>query len=275
MKIGILASKQDAAGMNIADKLIRHFGFTQGDDEFHGYPVYGKEEAGNAFRLVIMEESLLEADFVDELEAELLVFASRHTSQSGKSTLSVHPIGNFGEAKYGGQAGKVVQSAPGIMRNYYVYLRQQAEQRQLDFSVSMEVTHHGPLVRKPSVFVESGSHEPQWKDPTAGALIAETIVHRTREDGTGKVALGIGGNHYCAIFNKLMNKHPYAFSHVIPQYALPDLDEELLRQVMAASTHKVEEIVVDEKGLGKEKRRIMQLAGETGIPVQKAREIGI
>jgi len=273
MKIGILVSKTDHAGMNIADKLKTNYEFVGSEEEFRGDKVYVKQQGGDEFKLVIFNESQLYADFVNDFDAELLVFASRHSSKSGTSTLTAHPIGNFGRAELGGKDKELVKSNAHILRNYYLNLKKEAEERKMDYKIGMEVTHHGPYLEKPAAYIEVGSSIEQWKDNEAADVIAKTILLQSKTVGNSKIAIGIGGNHYCAIFNKVIDKHNYAFSHIVPQYALLDLDKEMLQKTIEASVFPVEEIVVDKKGLGKEKPRIMELLNDTGLQVQEARKI--
>src|SRR2546425_7132420 len=65
--------------------------------------------------LVTIPDLHLYHDHVDrEAEAalgekpEVVVFLSKHRSESGTPSLTVHPIGNFGAADYGGRPGTLV-----------------------------------------------------------------------------------------------------------------------------------------------------------------------
>ena len=44
-----------------------------------------------------------------------VIFLSMHKSESGRKSLTVHPIGNFGGADYGGKKGALVPSMPGMI----------------------------------------------------------------------------------------------------------------------------------------------------------------
>ena len=53
--------------------------------------------------ITLNEESVKAQNFLNKFpHANLIVFISRHSSQSGKPTLSVHTPGNFGNAELGG-----------------------------------------------------------------------------------------------------------------------------------------------------------------------------
>ena len=54
---------------------------------------------------------------------------------------------------------------------------------------------------------------------------------------------------------------------VATKYDLTLIDEDTLKQMIAKSIEKVTHIIVDWKGLGKEKKRIMQLITNTGLDI--------
>ena len=81
--------------------------------------------------------------------------------------------------------------------------------------------------------------------------------------------LGIGGTHYPEKFNKLIIESDYAFGPIIPKHGLGFLDAKLLSQILAKSTQKVEGAVVDWKGLGDQKRRVVKLLEDFGLEIIK------
>jgi D-aminoacyl-tRNA deacylase len=56
---------------------------------------------------------------------------------------------------------------------------------------------------------------------------------------------------------------------VAARHNLKSIDEKMLHQMIIKSVEKVTHIVVDWKGLGKEKNRIMRLVENTGLDVLK------
>ncbi|KAG0499031.1 hypothetical protein HPP92_003722 [Vanilla planifolia] len=73
--------------------------------------------------------------------------------------------------------------------------------------VTLEATHHGPVVSTPTLFLEIGSTEEYWGRQDAAQVIALLLWHGLgleggisvgRWDGSNcsKVLLGIGGGHY-------------------------------------------------------------------------------
>jgi D-aminoacyl-tRNA deacylase len=56
---------------------------------------------------------------------------------------------------------------------------------------------------------------------------------------------------------------------VAARHNLESIDEKMLHQMIVKSVEKVTHIIVDWKGLGKEKNRIMRLIENTGLNVLK------
>ncbi len=264
--IAIIVSKQDIAGLNIYQKLLKEFGFNATSKEFDNEKVFELEHKGNHFELYLIKELQIYCNYVDKINADCFVFASRHSSTAGKPSLTVHPIGNWGKAELGGKDNELVPAQPALMKAYLNELQKQREKRALkEFDVCYEVTHHGPLLSKPAVFIELGSSERQWKHKEAAIAIAETIIEHT-EFPKCKTAFGIGGPHYSQQFTKIALKTEYALSHMCPKYALSMLNTEMIEKAVNASPEKAEEILVQSKGLGPEKERIIALLRKRDIP---------
>ncbi len=267
----IIVSKEDKAGMNIASFLTEGNGFRETDKEFKGNKILSNK----GFDLVFIDDYQLYADYLSELETDFLIFASKHKSESRKPTLTVHSLGNWGKADFGGKDKTLVQAVPRAAANYLRELQAQKEKLNLDYEVALECTHHGPYLEKPAVFIELGSSEEQWKDKKAAKAIAETILSQTLKPNSDTVAIGLGGGHYCPEFTKLVLRKPYCFSHICPLYALPCLDKPLLKQALEKGPEKVDEIVLDYKGLGRapQKQKILELAEATSLPLKRVRKI--
>jgi D-tyrosyl-tRNA(Tyr) deacylase len=67
-------------------------------------------------------------------------------------------------------------------------------------------------------------------------------------------------------FMKLIDK--YAFGHVCPKHQLVNLDESMIRQVLEKNS--VDDVILDWKGLGPEKNRIVTLLKEMKIEFKRA-----
>jgi D-aminoacyl-tRNA deacylase len=219
----LVASTEDVAGINIRDRLLEAAEWIE-DCEFAGYPV---RKRGDVL-LATMDKMHLKADEIDlefkdstGYEADEVIFLSRHRAASGTPTLTVHPIGNYGKAEHGGRDGTLAPCSPGRMAALLRALKKEAEG--IPFNVSFETTHHGPLLSKPTCFIEIGSDETKWGNVDAAKALAQAILgHELRE---GRLAIGIGGGHYAPRFTEVCLARRVAFGHMIPNYAIEKMDE--------------------------------------------------
>ncbi len=158
MRIALVNSRQDKAGLNIR----HHIGHLL--DNGNGTPW---RENGCSYDFYDVEERLIHAEGIDKrVDADLIIFLSRHASVNPVPVLTVHVTGNFGVAELGGTARTLAPAAPGMMQ---ATLRALARHCPEGYRVSYEVTHHGPTgLSLPSFFVEIGSTEKEWTDPVAG-----------------------------------------------------------------------------------------------------------
>jgi len=239
MKISIIISKQDLAGMNIANHL---------DKINITYNLIGQHSINFEQELLEKDKRLADSDFI--------IFATTHKSEKGTKSLTCHAPGNWRDAKLGGKSGKLCKTSPLFLKQLFITLNEEAKKHNWQYEVSMECTHHGPLINTPCCFLEIGSSEEGWKDEQAGRIIAETIkqVISSKINKTFTPALGIGGKHYCPNFNKIQLNSNYALGHIIPEYALP-LTEEMLREALEKSFEKPEIAILDWKAIGKAEER--------------------
>src|SRR3989338_2649519 len=84
-----------------------------------------------------------------------------------------------------------------------------------------------------------------------------------------KSALIIGGSHYNHLANKIMLSTDYAVGHICAKYNLENLDIELVRQAMEKTIPNASLVLLDWKGLGKEKERIVKMLEENNINCQR------
>ena len=100
MKFTIVVSKQDIAGLNVAQTLIEKYGFKQTNETFDGNPIYSK----SPYEIIFSNSDII---FVNNVRrpSDVYIFASRHRSESEIPCLTVHPTGNFSnDTSYGGRA---------------------------------------------------------------------------------------------------------------------------------------------------------------------------
>jgi D-aminoacyl-tRNA deacylase len=171
----LAASSKDVAGLNITRQVLDHYPFKITGKAFQGNPVYLTTVNGKEVTLIVLKEETINAQHLTDSfpEASLIVFISRHSSASGKPTLSVHTPGNIGTAEFGGLPKQVSVSPAAAMQDALKALWYFKEGMNLNYEVSYECTHHGPSLNTPTMFVELGSSEKQWRDSKA----AEAVAH--------------------------------------------------------------------------------------------------
>jgi D-aminoacyl-tRNA deacylase len=257
--IVFISSTKDMAGMNIAKQLIDNYSFEKLSETFHNNPVYSKTLHTKETKLFFVNTEIVDTQFLCSLFApHLIIFLSRHSSAKGIPTLSVHTPGNLSEAKFGGKPRTVSISPAGAMKNALLEMAKLVNERKLDYEVSYECTHHGPSLSSPAMFVELGSSMKQWKDTKAAGVVADAAVAAVSECSGCSAALGIGGPHYNKKFTKLALSTQRAFGHMIPKYALGEVDAEIIRQCVERTLEPLDSVILDWKGIkGEHKSKIV------------------
>jgi D-aminoacyl-tRNA deacylase len=265
----IAASSTDLASATIAKSLIEGQRFMSTGVDFLGRPVYQK----GSFLLVFFEGMTVFPPNLDEFfNPRAYVFLSRHSAESGIASVTAHTPGNFSDdTKFGGRARELGRSDPSLLKNYLISLWKRKE-RLTGYEVTMEATHHGPTsLRKPVLFVEVGSSEKYWGDARAAAAVGEALVESLTE-GTiwSKTAIGFGGTHYPEKFTKVLVEGDLALSFVAPKYVLEHVDEGMVEQMLQKTMAPVKYALLDWKGLGAHKDKILGLASRFGLEVVRA-----
>lgn len=236
----IVASKLDKAGINITTQM------SQFGQNYKFYLVDGEI----IFDKNLDKEKINQYDFI--------IFASKHQSEKKMKTLSVHVPGNFRTADFGGEKGKVCKTSALFQKQLFERLSANAKQFHLEeYNVTLESTHHGPLIDKPCIFIEIGSTETEWRDTRAGFVIAKTISETIKdfeENPYREIAIGIGGPHYSPNFTKIQLDSNIAISHIISQYVFP-FTEEMVKEAIAKTEEEIDFVVLDWKGLGTSEQR--------------------
>ncbi|MFH1511223.1 MAG: D-aminoacyl-tRNA deacylase [Candidatus Woesearchaeota archaeon] len=259
----IIVSGIDPAGMNIRQRLIEH-GFKETELEFDGQKVF--EYKGT--KLYTIQKRSIHCDNIDrEIDADTIIFATTHRSSSGTHSLSVHVPGNYGNAELGGKDRQICTVPASLIRLLFLELQKQGEG--LGYEITLETTHHGPFIEKPCVFIEIGSSEEQWKDEKAGMAIAKTLMETVGKEDIFPSVIVFGGGHYNQVANKILQRTKYSVGHICPKYALGELDEEMLDQMIERSVEKVELAVLDWKGLGEHKQKVKELLEKKGIKCER------
>ncbi len=267
----IVTSQRDAAGRRMFE-MLPEYGFSPAGEEFEGMPVLRRGE----LLAISTERELVRAEHLDRHfpDAELYVFASRHRARSELRTLSVHVTGNLGrEALVGGEPCSVAIAAPGAMRVALLELERHRRERSLDYQVCLEATHHGPTeLEKPLLFVEVGPGEEEWRDRRALRAVVEAALKAAACRESFPCCLGAGGSHYAPRHTELVLQSEVAVGHIIPSYAIPELEFEVFR--LAVERCGAEAVHLDWKGMkAEERRKVLEMCERLGIPAGRRRQV--
>ncbi|EHP88342.1 D-aminoacyl-tRNA deacylase [Methanotorris formicicus] len=251
MEYLLISSKKDLASQNIKDCI-----------EDYGFDVFE------------VDEELIQITQKDLPKADAYIFLSKHRSESGKPTLTVHTPGNLTEDNsFGGNKEEICPCDPILntllLRNIFKHNNQYKEKIDI-FDVSFEVVHHGPSdLNAPAVFVEIGSSEKEWVIKEAGEIIAKGVIDTINQiknikDVEDRI-IGFGGGHYAPRFTNLALNNCYV-GYIVPKYA--SISNRVLEQMI--NKQKFDYIAFDWKGLrGDDKRRYIKFFEERGIPWKK------
>ena len=263
----LVASNKDVASLSIKEQILKHYPFHETTQSYRQNPTYTAEINGKKVTLLTLNEESVQAQNLPEEfpPANLIVFISRHSSQSGKPTLSVHTPGNFGNAELGGLPRTLSVSPASAMQNALKALMHYKEALRLDYEVSFECTHHGPSLNVPAMFVELGSSPAQWSDLRAAEAVAHSAMSAIANftAPTSSAVLGIGGTHYNQRFTLMALVGEAIFGHMIPKYAVFLVDAEMLSQCVEKTLEKVPLAILDWKGIKSEDKPNLLAALET------------
>ena len=252
--IGIVASRADEASEHVAERLRELVDWRERVDESRpdaaGGGVVRRHGPFELREFDALHLELEDAASAFSATPDLLAFASRHSGETGP-LLTAHFTGNFGPAEYGGDANAVAAAAPGaqaaLVESFDAYAPE-------GYEVGMECTHHGPTdVGCPSLFVELGSGEAEWRDPDGARAVARAIldlaalVDGTEHDADGDVdvlgertVVGFGGGHYVPRFERVVRETAWTVGHVAADWGLdamgdPNANRGVLDAAFAAS----------------------------------------
>jgi D-aminoacyl-tRNA deacylase len=239
MKFLIVGSKSDPASRNIVMQLMDL-------DRFNFYFIDGD----------MLDSNQLDHNILNKYD--LVIFASRHKSDKPMKTLSIHSPGNFKEVWGGGKAGRLGPASALFNKYLFETLKKEVDRVGLNkYNVTLECTHHGPLIDVPSVFIEIGGGEMEWKDRRASFVVAKAIREAISTYKTSdylETAIAIGGPHYCPAFNKIQENSNVAIAHVIPKYVAP-ITEKMILEAFNQTVEEIDFAILDWKGLGKSEER--------------------
>ncbi|MFB6297723.1 MAG: D-aminoacyl-tRNA deacylase [Salinirussus sp.] len=230
--LAVVVSRADDASVRIGEHLREMADTRQVRDDTRP-DAEGGGTVARADGLAIREFDRLHLDLVRPADAfddpDLLVFASRHSGETGP-LLTAHHTGNVGPADHGGEPDELARACPNAHRTVVEALAEHAPD---GYDVGIECTHHGPSeVGAPSMFVEVGSGPEQWADPDAAEAVASAIFalrgvapdRPADTDVDRHHLIGIGGGHYAPRFERIVRETDWAIGHVLADWGLDRLD---------------------------------------------------
>lgn len=274
-KINILCSVVDRASQNIKEHLLLNEQWKKVDELPDNWENLESVYENPNYRIIDIKEHHIYQDRIDEkmksfgFETDLIIVASKHKSNDGRSVLTAHFTGNPKDADFGGRPRELSIPAPQIMRSILNNMEQMA--KNTHYSINMESTHHGPTdMRTPMVYAEIGSAEEQWADPVAGDIAAKAILKARSEEVP--VAIGLGGGHYASRQTELILETEVTFGHNFPDYQLPYVDKSMLLQAYEKS--KANFVYFDRKSMSsRERERLYEIVEELGYIQLRESEI--
>jgi len=283
----IISSNFDPASVNIKNHLLKQTNWEE-INSFNQNSVYQNEELKNIIIITINDRKITHENLEKEVKDKLginpkqAIFISRHTSKTGEPTLTVHPIGNYGTAEFGGKNKTLVKSSPKIMTNLLRILNQKAIQEKLYHKICFEVTHHGPYMNIPTLFIEVGSNKEEWVKNKPAEVVAKSLVEHLKkylyEEDMPKetpAILGIGGGHYAPRFTDVALEKNVAFGHMIPKYQIEEgnIDDAMLEQSIE-KTPNIKGVYFHRKSLKKSQiREYKQWFDQKDIPMISSKEL--
>ncbi len=259
MRIALVNSRQDRAGLNIRHHL----------EQLLSDPAGTWQQPDHHYTFHDTEERLIHAAEIDRaVDADLVIFISRHASVNPVPVLTVHVTGNYRAAELGGSPGTLTPAAPAMMQ---AVLRSLARHCPEGYQVAYEVTHHGPTgLSLPSFFVEIGSTEKEWADPAAGLAVAQSILSAVPIYAVPLI--GFGGTHYAVRQTDLALSTRGAFGHIAHTREIATVTPVMIRQMQemtgAAGAY------IDRKALDRaDLKRLLSMLDELGLPTLSGSEI--
>ena len=237
--LAIVVSRADAASVTIGERLRESIDWERITDDSRPDGAGG----GTVYRapgIEMREFDGLHLDLTNAAEAfadpRLVVFVSKHAGDTG-TLLTAHHTGNFGLAEAGGQDGEFATASPNA---HSAVLASLAEYAPPNYEVGTECTHHGPTaVGAPSMFVELGSSESEWDDPTGARAVARAVLDlRDTSPQRERQLVGFGGGHYVPRFERIVRETDWAVGHIGADWALDAMggvDEDVIRRAFERS----------------------------------------
>jgi len=254
----VLASTRDPAAKNITARLLELY-------DFEKSPTSPNAHRCGDVMLVTTASSITQIT-EPPMDVEEVIVASRHASESGRPTLTVHVPGKL-------EKMELAEASPPTVKTALKAILDMRDELGVTYDVSLEATHHGPTqLNVPVTFVEVGSSPEQWRDEKAGEAVARAIMAAATTSIKCRHAIGLGGPHYAPRHTDVVLHTDVGVGHILPKYA--SIDEALLEQAIVRTRGGIELLVLDWKGMSSEQRQISQrVASKLSIQALRRREI--
>ena len=287
MVVLIIASNIDPASINIKKSLLEQSKWEE-MDTFNKNIAYQHTSMKDVILLTINDRKILHENIDKEVGKKLkikpkqAIFISRHTSETGTATLTTHPIGNYGKAEFGGKSNTLCKSSPRLMSELLRILKKNADDAKTYHKICFEVTHHGPYLEIPALFVEVGSTKEEWDKKDPADIVAKSVLnliesYHYEEDlpRDMPVLIGVGGGHYAPRFTDVVLEKNAAFGHMIPRYQIDsgNIDDEIFEKALQ-TTPNVKAVYFHRKSLKKSQiREYKQWFEKRGIPAISSKDL--
>ncbi len=225
----------------------------------------------NKIEALELDCDILASEKLDRVaKTDFIVFVCSHKSSKEVASFTAHSEGNWStEAKMGGKPMELSFAAPAEMLKTLLAMK---ENNSTSLPVIYEATHHGPLLKTPSFFVEVGGNKDALESEEYTAMVARSVLDSLAEPkGGGEFTpvIGVGGMHYAEKFTRLAFEKGYAFSHIMPKYYISELD--MLEQAIGRSSLKAEKAIIEWKSLkAMERERVIERLDQLGIDHERA-----
>ncbi len=252
MKILLVTSEKDVASKSFKEVLLKEYDFHKKEDFyvldkidssfFKDLDIVQENKTNNKIFLKNIQKLHLfseDKDFLD-IDCDVVIFLSKHSTLSKTKTkcFSVHAVGNFGKAMFGGKDKTLVKTDACLIRYLLLNLKKNKPKNLKKYEIKQEATHHGPYLTKKTLFYEIGSDIEDWRNKKAVSFLCKILVYslinyseKKLEENLGwEKVCGYGGSHYCTVFNRFSFDvdNVFCFGHVVPSYAIEDFKKNKL-----------------------------------------------
>jgi D-aminoacyl-tRNA deacylase len=252
----LVESGQDPSSKSISAYITEHYPFRSGDIPgvltYNGCAIYRSD--ARHLNMNGLEEALAGQG----IKASSIIFLSKHSSQAKIRSLTVHAMGNIGEALLGGFPHQVSMSDPGNMSSALRIMRENPVE---GFNITFEATHHGPLVMTPSFFIEIGTEKEDWENRSALNAVSKAVINCS-DDGKGGF-VGIGGGHYSPKITEYAVSNGINVGHILSKHTHEFLTTDMLKQCLGR-TKGFRGFLVDWKGTRGPIREMVRIIASEG-----------